>query len=77
MARLPEGYELVIDADGDAWLRPPVGVTIYSEAGEGWLITADYMQGRDWCVKADLEAACCDYLRHIGIEQHGFRRKDD
>lgn len=65
---LPEGYAMERDQDGDPILIPPANVTIFSEPGEGWLVTADYMQGRDWNSESDVIAACCDYLRSIGRE---------
>lgn len=59
---LPEGFDLEQDQDGDWWLFPPVDVTIFSVPGEGWLVTDDYMVGRDWNKQSDVEAACLDYL---------------
>lgn len=68
MARaLPEGFTVEQDYDGDWILCPPDGVTIFSDPGEGWLVTADYMQGRSWENQADVIAACCEYLAAIGI----------
>jgi hypothetical protein len=37
-ARLPEGFTLEIDTDGDWVLCPPDDVTIFSAPGEGYLI---------------------------------------
>jgi hypothetical protein len=59
------GYSIERDSDGDPFLVPPVSVTIFSEPGEGWLVTADYMQGRDWDNDVDVEAACIEYLAEL------------
>lgn len=41
--KLPEGYTLEQDGDGDWILVPPEDVTIFSQPGEGLLIgTCDY-----------------------------------
>lgn len=61
--QLPEGYELEQDTDGDWVLIPPADVTIFSDPGEGWIVTRDYMQGRDWDNRSDVEAACIEYLK--------------
>ena len=62
---LPEGYDLEQDQDGDWWLFPPESVTIFSVPGEGWLVTDDYMNGRDWNNRNDILKACIDYLAAI------------
>ena len=67
MATLPEGFTFERDGDGDPVLIPPPEVVIFSEPGEGWLVQAAYMVGRDWESDADCEAACVDYLRAIGL----------
>ncbi|KQM88630.1 hypothetical protein ASE67_02500 [Sphingomonas sp. Leaf23] len=59
---LPVGYELEQDIDGDWVLIPPADVTIFSMPGEGWLVAGYYMNGRDWDSRADVVAACRDYL---------------
>lgn len=38
MSKLPTGYELIRDDDGDWLLIPPRGVTIFSETDEPLLI---------------------------------------
>lgn len=67
MAKLPDGFTLERDQDGDPVLVPPPGVAIFSAPGEGWLVTADLMKGRDWESDADVTAACLDYLAEIGL----------
>lgn len=67
MAKLPEGFTLERDSDGDPILIPTLDVVIFSEPGEGWLVQASYMVGRDWESDGDCEAACVDYLNAIGI----------
>ena len=62
-AKLPDGYTLEQDDDGDWWLFPPADVTIFSAPGEGWLIADDYMVRRDWNNEGDLVAACVEYLK--------------
>lgn len=59
---LPAGYELEQDSDGDWVLIPPADITIFSVPGEGWLVTDDFMVSRDWNSRADVEAACLDFL---------------
>lgn len=63
---LPPGYTLEADSDGDWLLVPPEGVTIFGEPGEGWIVTDDYMKGRDYDSRADVLAAALDYLAAIG-----------
>ncbi len=52
--RLPVGYELEQDQDGDWILWPPMDVTIFSAPGEGLLI------GR-----CDYETALSDALEYL------------
>lgn len=59
---LPTGYTIEADQDGDYWLFPPPDVTIFSVPGEGWLVTEDFMAGRDWDQPSDVTAACIEYL---------------
>lgn len=62
MASIPDGYSVVQDDDGDWLLVPPDHVTIFSMPGEAWLVTDDYMRGRDWSRRDHVEAACAEYL---------------
>lgn len=62
---LPEGFTLEQDDDGDWLLIPPQTVTIFSVPGEPWMITTDFMQGRDWDNQSDLVAASLDYLNLV------------
>jgi hypothetical protein len=55
------------DDDGDWVLIPPVDRTIFTVPGEGWLVTDYYMRGRDWDCRADVEAACSEYLAGIAV----------
>lgn len=66
--RLPPGFMIERDQDDDPILIPPANVTIFSEPGEGWLVTDYFMQGRDWSNDADVISACCEYLRSINWE---------
>ena len=59
------GCTLEQDIDGDWVLRPPITVTIFTVPGEGWLVTRDYMQGRDWDSRSDVLSACEEYLSTI------------
>lgn len=68
-AGLPDGYHIEFDVEGDAWLIPPTDVTIFSQPGEAWLITDDYMSGRDWNKAADLTAASLAYLADLVREE--------
>lgn len=62
MSGLPTGYSLEQDGDGDWLLFPPESVIIFSTPGEGWLVTDDFMTGRDWDSAADVEDACVEFL---------------
>jgi len=66
---LPEGFSVEKDNDGDLWLLPPQDVTIFSAPGEGWLITDDYMQGRDWNDRQHVAEACRLYLAEVSVQQ--------
>ncbi len=52
--KLPDGFTLEQDQDGDWVLFPPANVTIFSTAGEGLLIG-----------KCDYETALSDALMHL------------
>lgn len=59
---LPAGYAIERNNEGYPILLPPENVTIFSEPGEGWLITDDFLVGRDWNCDSDCIAACVEYL---------------
>jgi hypothetical protein len=58
MSRLPDGYEIVIDDDGDFWLVGPVDVTLFSEPGEPLLL----------CESSTMDEAEAEAIRAISAE---------
>ena len=59
---LPRGFSVEQDSDGDWLLVPPANVTIFSEPGEPWLVTDDYMGSSDWTDPEAVTAGCVQFL---------------
>jgi hypothetical protein len=72
--KLPAGFTIEQDDDGDWFLIPPSNVTIFSVPGEPWMITNDFMRSRDWNSQGDLVAASCEYLGCAAIRAGGQPR---